>query len=195
MKIISIMKKDKFLSMTKHLIILAIVGLFISSCEKDEPEEEPKEELIVAEDFAFRTDQANASSFSYINVTDVDGEDDRLEVCDVVVTTTDASCMTSSASYESLSFDTQTGNFEATFNVTPLADEIDVVVGLSPEKASGHSDMACIVRFKFDQYIYARNGGEYQTPYSVVYEANMTYSFRVVVDLDSKTYDVYVTPQ
>ncbi|MAT38769.1 MAG: hypothetical protein CL946_04115 [Ectothiorhodospiraceae bacterium] len=152
-------------------------------------------ELTVGEDFAFRTEQAGASSLAYLNIVDVDGVDETLEVCDLTVIPLGASCLTSSASYQSQSFDSQAGTFEATFDATPLADGIDAVTGLSTIAATGHSDVACIVRFKYDSIIYARNGSSYESPSAIPYTANTTYSFRMVVDIAAHTYSLYVTPE
>lgn len=88
----------------------------------------------------------------------------------------------------------QTGTFTAEFDATPSADPMDVVIGLSPDSATWYDDMAAIVRFNTSGNIDARDGGSYSADNTIAYDANTTYSFRLEINVSSKTYSAYVTP-
>lgn len=88
----------------------------------------------------------------------------------------------------------QTGNFTAEMDATPLAAAIDGGIGLSNGPQSAFTGLACIGRFNNSGFIDARNGGSYTAVNSIPYTANQTYHFRFVVSLSSHTYSLYVTP-
>ena len=68
-------------------------------------------------------------------------------------------------------------------------------MGLSAGAAAVYGDLAVIARFSPDGVIDARNGAAYQALTQVPYAAGVTYRFRLVVNVPSHTYDIYVTPQ
>lgn len=86
------------------------------------------------------------------------------------------------------------GTFTAEFDVTPSLDPMDAVVGISPGMASGYSDIAVIVRFNSSGNIDARDGGSYSADNTIAYDEDVTYHFRLVVDVTGHTYSAYVTP-
>ena len=88
----------------------------------------------------------------------------------------------------------QTGSFEATFDVTPLADNIDCFTGFSAADPRSASDVAAIVRFYDSGKIDVRNGGSFVADQAMGYSANKVYRVRMVVNVASKRYSVYVAP-
>jgi hypothetical protein len=88
----------------------------------------------------------------------------------------------------------QTGSFEVSFDATPLADKIDVFTGISAAAPGSASDVSVIVRFNDSGMIDARNGGSFRADQALGYSANKVYRVRMVIDVASRTYSVFVTP-
>lgn len=89
-----------------------------------------------------------------------------------------------------------TGIVTVEYNFIPLKDDINAVVGQVDNltEVNGYNDLAIIFRAmdgKFD----ARNGSQYECLQEVSYELNQHYRVRVVMNLDTNSYDVYVTPE
>jgi hypothetical protein len=83
--------------------------------------------------------------------------------------------------------------FEATIEVTPTANNIDFVIGLSRERASAFSDISITTRLGQSGYIEALNGNAYaRSP--VTYTAGVRYRLRFVADIPNRVFSVYVTP-
>jgi len=88
----------------------------------------------------------------------------------------------------------QRGSFEVSFDATPLADKIDVFTGISAATAKEANDVAAIVRFNDKGAIDARNAGSFKADQAVGYSANKAYRVRMVIDVATRTYSVFVTP-
>lgn len=90
---------------------------------------------------------------------------------------------------------TNTGIVTTEFDVTPLTTGINAVVGYSDTSTTvtGYSSFAMIIRL-YNNGFDVRNGASYSSDTTVPYSLNTQYHIRMVTDLDSKTYDVYVTP-
>jgi hypothetical protein len=86
-----------------------------------------------------------------------------------------------------------TGTFTATFDATPTVSPENAVVGLSSGAATAYGNLACIARFNPTGQIDAYNGTAYGTS-TINYSANVSYHFRLVVNVTAHTYSVYVTP-
>ena len=99
------------------------------------------------------------------------------------------------SSWSNFSFPTQTTNFTASFDVIPNQSGEDAVIGLAATNAAVYTDLAAVVRFNDTNTIDVRNGSGYGADVSVPYNAGTTYHFRMVVNLSTHTYSVYVTPQ
>ena len=112
----------------------------------------------------------------------------------ITVTPPSSTCPTSSTAFQNSAFTSQNGSFTATFDATPNGTGLDVATGLSQGAAAAYTDLAVIVRFNTGGTIDARNGGAYAATNSIAYTAGTSYHFRVVVDVSSHTYSVYVTP-
>ena len=88
----------------------------------------------------------------------------------------------------------QTGTFEVSFDATPLADKIDAFTGIGAITPREAGDVAAIVRFNEQGNIDVRNGGAFRADQSLAYSANKAYRVRMVIDVKSRTYSVFVTP-
>ena len=102
---------------------------------------------------------------------------------------------TTPGAWSNVSFPTQTTNFTASFDATPSQSGADIVIGLGPTAAAAYTDLAAIVRFNSSNTIDVRNGSGYGADVSVPYSAGTDYHFRMVVNVATDTYSVYVTPQ
>lgn len=109
--------------------------------------------------------------------------------------TIDPSCFISAQSWENISFLQQTGTFTFVFSGLPSVTNIDSVMGLSDGQASGYTSLAAAVRFNTTGTIDMRNGGTYQAASTINYQSGRKYYFRMVVNIISKTYSAYVTPE
>src|SRR6266550_2722219 len=109
-------------------------------------------------------------------------------------TTTAPSCWTSAGTWRNNSIPSQAGAFEAQFDATPTAANINGVVGLANGPAADWTNLAAIVRFNSTGTIDARDGGDYAAATAIPYTAGTTYHFRLDVDLASHSYTTYVTP-
>ena len=88
------------------------------------------------------------------------------------------------------------GNFDATFSMTPLNLAVDGVIGISNGPATGFNDLRAAVRFDDSSgRIEAYDGSGYSADENVYYDANIEYDIWMRVDTNSETYDVYVKPQ
>ncbi len=112
----------------------------------------------------------------------------------VTVNNSSPGCNASSTAWQNSAFTAQSGNFSATFSVTPSANNMDGVVGLASGAASSYGNLATIVRFNSSGFIDAVNGGSYSSDASVPYTAGTIYQIKIVASVSAHTYSVYVTP-
>jgi len=71
---------------------------------------------------------------------------------------------------------------------------LDAIMALSSGAQTAYSGFACLVRFNATGYIDARNGGAYEAVSVIPYSPDVTYTFRLVVNIPTHTYSVFVTP-
>src|SRR6266498_4498244 len=102
--------------------------------------------------------------------------------------------VTSGGGWQNFAFSPQTGSFTAEFDATPSARPIDSVVGLSRGAQTAYTGFAVLARFNPSGNIDARNGGAYAAASTIPYSANVTYHFRLVVNVPAHTYSVFVRP-
>lgn len=88
----------------------------------------------------------------------------------------------------------QAGSFEVSFDATPLADKIDAFTGIAAKAPKIASDVAAIVRFNDAGKIDVRNGNQFRADQALDYAANKVYRVRMVINVASRTYSVFVTP-
>jgi hypothetical protein len=111
------------------------------------------------------------------------------------VTPSPAPCFAGSTAWTGNAFTNQTQSFVATFTATPQASNITAFVGLSPISPLTVSDIAASIRFNFDGTIQAYNNFLYTSTQPITYTANKPYTFRLFINLPSRSYSAYVTPQ
>jgi hypothetical protein len=105
-------------------------------------------------------------------------------------------CVTTPAinSWVNTPFPNQTNTFTAQFDATPSEGApLDVVMALSSGPKTAFGDFACLVRFQTAGVIDARNGAAYEAASNIPFSANVSYHFRLVVNIPAQTYSVYVT--
>lgn len=101
---------------------------------------------------------------------------------------------TTTATWQNQSIAPQTGTFTATFDTIPNAAKIDAIAGFSAVAATGYANVAAIVRFNNSGTIDARNGSTYAAKVALPYSAGKSYKVRMVINVPTHRYDVYVTP-
>jgi unsaturated chondroitin disaccharide hydrolase len=91
---------------------------------------------------------------------------------------------------------TNTGTVTAQFDLTPARSPIDGVIGYADSSTTikGFSSSAMLIRMDTDGFFDARNGGGYAALTAVPYAANTTYHVRMVANLGTKRYSVWVRP-
>src|SRR5581483_9926435 len=108
-----------------------------------------------------------------------------------------AQCVTAKAGggWMNTPFATQASTFTATFDATPSASHLNSVVRLSHGAGTAYSAFANLVAFNgTGGVILARNGGAYAAQTNVPYTGGQTYHFRLVVNVPTHTYSIFVTP-
>jgi K319-like protein len=103
-------------------------------------------------------------------------------------------CQSSSTTWLNNAFSTQVGRFTAEFDTIPDSLASDSVVGLSRASGSQYGDFATLVRFNSSGTIDVRNGDFYAAAQTVNYTVGSVFHFRLVVDIPSHTYNVFLTP-
>lgn len=140
-----------------------------------------------AHDFAFRTEQSETSTLdSYGMVADAGGS---FSVCNVNV---GDPCQSAGRAFSNKIFAQQGLAFTASFSVTPSANGIDGVIGMSRLGATKFSELATAVRFNPDGFIDVRNGSAYGADVSYAYSAGNRYDVMLIVDVWGKRYSVLV---
>jgi hypothetical protein len=87
-----------------------------------------------------------------------------------------------------------TGTFTATYDAKPSISPENALVGLSNGAATAFGNLGCIARFNPSGDIDAYNGTAYAAASTIPYSANVSYHFRLVVNVTAHTYSVFVTP-
>lgn len=102
---------------------------------------------------------------------------------------------TSGATWQSATFASQSGSFNASVTATPSAPGLDGVVGLgSVQTASDYSDLAMAIRFNTSGFIDVRNGDVYDSISPYPYSTSVPYTFTISSDLSTHSYAVSVKP-
>ncbi len=100
----------------------------------------------------------------------------------------------SGSSWTTVSVPAQTGVFDMSFVVTPNANNIDGVTGLSPQASiANYTDLAVIVRLNENGFIDARNGGLYQAVNSIPYSAGVPYRVALSVNVTNRAYSATIS--
>lgn len=133
---------------------------------------------VIAKEYAFRTEQADVSNFDNIGLYASSG---ALKLDNV------------SSGWANTQVGLQTAGFVSTFDIRPMSDKLDAVVGLAYGLSSDYPDLAAIIRFNENGRIDVRNGGGYADDVAMVYAPGVTYRARVSVDLETRTYSVVIS--
>jgi hypothetical protein len=152
-------------------------------------------ELTVGSNFAFRTEQSTVTSLNNWATFVHTSTPGSTTVCDFTISA-GPTCVTATAggSWQNRSFTSQSGTFTAEFDATPLTAPTDTVVGLSLGAQTAYAGFATLARFNLSGAIDARNGGVYAAASTIPYSANVTYHFRLVVNVPAHTYSIFVRP-
>lgn len=144
-------------------------------------------EQVIGTGLAFRTSQSGVPQLDHWTVAAAVGS---LRACGF---TSGCSQASAGGGWTQGSFAAQTGTFTAEFEATP-AHVQDSVVALSSGAQQAYDAFACLVRFNSAGRIDVRDGGTYRADVVVPYGGARAYRFRLVVDVASRRYSVYVTP-
>src|SRR5579864_1273649 len=146
-------------------------------------------EQTVASNYAFRTEQQSVTTLNYWSVfADVNS----MQVSSYLAPSATA---VANSTWTNSSFITQNSTFQADWDAMPTASGTDGVMALSNGPQTDFPGFACLVRFySVSGTIQARNGGNYAADVTLSYTPNLMYHFRLVVNVSSHVYSVYVTP-
>jgi hypothetical protein len=100
------------------------------------------------------------------------------------------------AGWQNTAISNETSTFEFNCDALPNTASLNGVIGLSNGTASAYTTLACIVRFNNSApgTIDVRNGAAYAADVVLNYAAGTTYHVRIVGNVTTHTYDVYITP-
>jgi len=126
-----------------------------------------------------------------LEVTD---DDDGTDTDTVSITVLDASAVTSTSVWQSFGLPAQTDVFTVEFDAVPNGSSIDALVGLADGVADAYADLATCIRFNTSGNIDSRDGDTYAADATVAYSTGTSYHFRMLVNIPSHVFDVYVTP-
>lgn len=112
-----------------------------------------------------------------------------------VVTPPETDGLLSTTQWQNRSIESQAGQFIAEYDVVPNVSNMNGTTGLSFGNAATWDDLAVIVGFGEAGEINVRNGGVYSADSVVNYTAGNSYHFRIVGNIPSHTYSVYVAEE
>ena len=141
--------------------------------------------------YAFRSE---LSAVTQLNNFATRNEGGDATVSGLAVAAVVAPVPTTPAGYFNTAIAAQTGTFTLQMNAKPLQTNQSVIFGLSNGAAGAVTDMAVAIRFNSAGVIDVRNGGSWNRTTAVRYKANITYAFRVEIDVVTGKFDVFVTP-
>jgi chitodextrinase len=101
----------------------------------------------------------------------------------------------SSTQWQNRSIEQQSGYFSAEYDVVPNLSNMNGTTGLSLGNASTWDDLAVIVGLSESGVIHVRDGGAYRADVVVPYSAGTSYQVRIVGDIASHSYSVYVSEE
>jgi len=81
------------------------------------------------------------------------------------------------------------------YTVTPQANLLDLVTGLSQNQANAYDSVACSVRFNNTGFIDVLDSNVYKADALVSYTANTSYLVEIIADVTNHTYSCWITPQ
>lgn len=90
-----------------------------------------------------------------------------------------------------------TGKVVTEFDATALADDSSCEIMYLDGKytPAGYGELAILMRFNPDGFFDARNAGTYEAVNELAWVKGNTYHFKMVTDIPTKKYSVWVTPK
>jgi hypothetical protein len=144
---------------------------------------------VLAQDFSFRTEQANALSLDGLALKVDEGE--ALQICNLQVQSLLAcDSAVPGQGFVNLALPGSSSAFTLSFQGLPRAANMDGVMGISAGPAAGFSDLAAALRFGPSGTIDVRNGSSYSVLDPTGYTPNTFYPFTVVADVTDHTFTV-----
>jgi len=140
---------------------------------------------------------ANGTTFFYI-VTATNGGGESANSAQVSVAPNASACKTATGgasgagTWVNTSFTSQAGAFTAEYDGTP-SQLLDSSITMSKGSQTAFTGMAALTRFNNTGKIDARNGGAFAANVTLPYSGGNTYHFRLVVNVASHTYSIFVT--
>lgn len=152
-------------------------------------------EQVIGEDLAFRVEQRNVANLDYWGVYAGWGD---IVVCNFTegdpVDPPGNACQSASTDWQSRPIGPFSNAFTAEFAAIPQDAGIDGLIGLSQGAGTWFTDFAMLVRFSTANRIDVRNEGTFAATNVVGYTPGVKYHFRLVADVTTGKYDVYVQP-
>ena len=96
--------------------------------------------------------------------------------------------------WHNTAFASHSGTFTASFDATPSVAKESAAVGLSHGAQTAYSGFANLVIFTTAGTIQARNGGSYTAASTILFSPNVSYHFRLAINVTGHTYSIFVTP-
>lgn len=114
---------------------------------------------------------------------------------DTTFIVTDASYVMCENSWKNDALPSTSKKISVSFSVVPVDNEVNNVVGLSDGEISAYTMMSCVFRISPEGIFDAYNDNGYAHLDTIQYETGKFYDVRMNVNVEKKTYDVYVTPR
>jgi hypothetical protein len=148
-------------------------------------------EITVGSNYAFRTEQAAVASLDTWNIDVNTSPGGSVTVTNLAVGT---SVAVADGFYNVTMGSTQSGSFTATCDASTSISPSNATISLCSGTQSAYTGLAVMARFNPTGFIDARNGGVFAADTSIPFSAGVTYHFRMVVNVATHTYSIYVTP-
>jgi len=148
-------------------------------------------EQLIGQNLLFRSEHQRATSLNYWGAYAGTG---TLNVCYVKEPTPGTGCHEANTTWTATAMGPFDKTFTATFEATPKAAGMDGLIGISQGAGAWFTDFAMLVRFSTANTIDVRNGGTFAARTTVRYSPGVKYRFRIIADVASRKYDVYVQP-
>lgn len=149
---------------------------------------------VIAQNYSFRTEQADAEILTYISMKSAGS--DFHDISNINWTTNNWQRLPISilaeSSWKNNAISKNDKSFKISFELTPSADYVDAVTGISSGTADSYQDLACIVRLSPAGLIDVRDGSSYRSDTPFPYKAESKYRVELDINLTEKTYSASV---
>ena len=150
---------------------------------------------LIGRDYAFRTEHASATYLDHVAAYVDPSVGGNVTVCDVNVVTDELS--TCAADHPGGGFTNRAISAASTVSIVTFearasTTNMDGVIGIANGPADSFGDLAAAIRFAANGTIEARDGDVYRADTAVTYVPGQSYDVKMIIDLPSKTYSVYL---